>query len=54
MSKRLLRIRFLIVLLLLLRAVPARADVAPPEPPYGTNPVPGAETTQVRMESERW
>jgi hypothetical protein len=32
--------------------VPARADVAPPESPPGTNLVPGNETTQVRMMAE--
>jgi len=31
---------------------PARADVAPPDWPPGTNPVPGSETTQVRMVAE--
>jgi len=32
--------------------VPARADIAPPESPPGTNLVPGNETTQVRMMAE--
>ncbi len=31
---------------------PVRADMAPPETPPGANPVPGAETTQVRMVAE--
>lgn len=31
---------------------PARADVAPPERPPGTNPLPGSETTHVRMVAE--
>ncbi len=30
----------------------ARADVAPPEPPSGTNPMPGEELTNVRMVAE--
>jgi len=33
-------------------ASPARADVAPPEQPPGTNPLPGAEVTRVRMMAE--
>ncbi len=42
---------FLIILSLL--DVPAsRADIAPPDEPPGSNPVPGAEVTQVRMMSE--
>ena len=32
--------------------VPARADIAPPESPPGTNLVPGNENTQVRMMAE--
>ncbi|RME05795.1 MAG: hypothetical protein D6803_08125, partial [Anaerolineae bacterium] len=43
---------FVIVLLLLLPRTPARADAAPPEAPPGTNPLPGEEITQVRMEAE--
>ena len=43
-----------IVLLLVLLAFPtnARADVAPPMFPPGSNPQPGAEITQVRMAAE--
>lgn len=33
-------------------STPARADVAPMEPPYGANPQPGSETTKVRMMAE--
>ncbi|CAG0934239.1 hypothetical protein TFLX_03412 [Thermoflexales bacterium] len=33
-------------------SLPARADVAPPDFPPGTNPEPGSEVTQVRMLSE--
>jgi len=33
-------------------STPARADIAPDEPPYGTNPEPGTETTNVRMMAE--
>ena len=37
----------------LMLPVPAgRADIAPPAPPMGSGIAPGAETTQVRMESE--
>jgi hypothetical protein len=45
---------FLAILLILSFAIPqtVRADVAPPESPPGTNPVPGNETTQVRMVAE--
>lgn len=39
-------------LALLLVAIPARADVAPPEQPPGANPGPDSETTQVRMVDE--
>jgi hypothetical protein len=35
-----------------LSAVPARADIAPPPPPAGADILPGADGTQVRMESE--
>lgn len=41
----------LIVLMLLLPA-PAMADIAPPAQPPGSNPQPGNETTQVRMQAE--
>ncbi len=37
---------------LLFISLPARADVAPPDFPPGTNPEPGSEVTQVRMLSE--
>lgn len=37
----------------LLAPHPARADVAPPEPPPGAGLAPGAEVTQVRMLSEQ-
>jgi tetratricopeptide (TPR) repeat protein len=43
---------FATILTLLLLAIPARADVAPPEQPPGANPGPDAETTQVRMVDE--
>jgi tetratricopeptide (TPR) repeat protein len=42
----------LIVLTSLTNAQTVKADVAPPEPPSGTNPIPGSETTNVRMMSE--
>jgi hypothetical protein len=48
------RLVFSIVLLLcLLAARPALADVAPPPPPAGAGVIPGAQGTQVRMEAER-
>lgn len=40
------------VVLLLVLNTPALADVAPPEPPSGTDPEPGNEITNVRMVSE--
>ena len=45
---------FLVLLLCVLSAVPfeVHADVAPPLNPPGTNPVPGLESTQVRMVAE--
>ena len=46
---------FLILILLLTFfaiPLPVRADVAPPAMPPGSNPQPGAETTQVRMMAE--
>ena len=43
----------LVVLLSLVQVRPAAAaDVAPPSQPPGTNPIPGSETTQVRMLAE--
>ena len=44
----------LLVLLVTVLAFPsdARADVAPPLYPPGSNPQPGAEITQVRMAAE--
>ncbi len=42
----------LLVFALLAQPTPARADVAPPANPPGVNPLPGAETTQVRMLAE--
>lgn len=44
-----------LVIVLSMLAIPAslvHADIAPPEQPPGSNPQPGAETTQVRMVSE--
>jgi hypothetical protein len=41
-----------LILLVLTPALPVSADIAPPEPPPGINPVPGSENTQVRMLSE--
>lgn len=41
---------FLTIALINVTAV--RADVAPPEPPSGTNPMPGEELTNVRMVAE--
>ena len=38
--------------LLLFSSTQASADISPPEPPSGTNPEPGSETTNVRMMSE--
>jgi hypothetical protein len=40
------------VILLLLSSTKVHADVAPPEPPSGTDPEPGNEITNVRMVSE--
>ena len=40
------------IISLLFASRPARADVAPPDFPPGTNPQPGSEITQVRMMSE--
>jgi len=42
----------IIAVLLLISSTPVLADVAPPEPPSGTDPEPGNETTNVRMVSE--
>jgi len=42
----------LIVVSALLKVNKARADIAPPEPPSGTNPLPGNESTNVRMMAE--
>lgn len=42
----------LMVLSLFGSVVPAQADIAPPEPPPGSNPGPGAELTQVQMVTE--
>ena len=42
----------LVILTALVTCVPARADIAPPEQPPGSNPVPGSESTQVQMVSE--
>lgn len=41
-----------VFLVTLFSVTPVRADVAPPESPPGSNLVPGAETTQVRMMAE--
>lgn len=43
---------FAVLLATLFSVKSARADVAPPEAPPGTNLVPGSETTQVRMMAE--
>jgi hypothetical protein len=43
----------IITVLLLVSNTQARADISPPEPPSGTNPEPGNETTNVRMVSEK-
>ncbi len=40
------------VLVLTFIPMPARADVAPPQQPPGSNPQPGTEATQVRMVAE--
>lgn len=47
-------IAVLVIMCSLLAALPTpvHADIAPPEQPPGSNPQPGAETTQVRMLSE--
>ncbi len=42
----------IVLLALLARPSPARADIAPPSPPPGSNVQPGTETTQVRMLAE--
>jgi tetratricopeptide (TPR) repeat protein len=42
----------ILIILALLSVRSARADIAPPDQPPGANPVPGAERTQVRMQSE--
>ncbi len=46
------RIFMLVLFASLLTPISARADVAPPEQPPGTNIVPGSESTQVRMVAE--
>jgi hypothetical protein len=43
----------LLTLFLLLPTSSVRADIAPPQPPTGTNIVPGGDVTQVRMVSEQ-
>lgn len=44
---------WLAMILLLMAAAPAWADIAPPAPPPGVNPSPGEERTKVRMVSEK-
>jgi hypothetical protein len=41
-----------VLLVSLLTPITARADMAPPKGPPGTNIVPGSENTQVRMVAE--
>ena len=43
---------FVLVIVILLFPTPARADIAPPSPPPGSNPLPEGESTQVRMIAE--
>jgi hypothetical protein len=50
--KKTLIVLVVILLVSLIFSHPVRADVAPPEMPPGSNLVPGAETTQVRMAAE--
>lgn len=42
----------ILAVLLLVTNTPVLADVSPPEPPSGTDPIPGNETTNVRMVAE--
>ena len=51
-KKVLYRIILVLVLFSALLPQPALADIAPPEQPPGSNPVPGMEATQVRMVAE--
>jgi hypothetical protein len=50
--KRIFSALVLAVLCLTALPFPARADIAPPQQPPGSNPAPGSEITQVRMEAE--
>jgi len=52
MTTRKIAAIILTTILLLVSNTQARADISPPEPPSGTNPEPGSETTNVRMVSE--
>jgi len=52
MKTRHITICFIIGLLLLIPAYPARADIGPPPPPPGSNLDPGQELTQVQMAAE--
>jgi hypothetical protein len=52
MTPRKIAAIILTTVLLLVSNTQARADISPPEPPSGTNPEPGSETTNVRMVSE--
>lgn len=53
MCKRILHIgAILLVLFVLAPAAPARADIAPPQPPYASGIYPKGEVTQVRMMAE--
>lgn len=42
----------LMIVLTTVKADKVWADISPPEPPSGTNPIPGSETTNVRMMAE--
>jgi hypothetical protein len=48
-----LKFGLILIFWLLNPAAAVRADIAPPEPPKGTNIIPGSETTSVRMLAEK-
>ena len=50
--KRIASFLSLLIGVFLLFPTSARADIAPPDQPPGANPVPGSESTQVRMVAE--
>jgi hypothetical protein len=51
-SKKVICLLGILLLAAFLLPAPALADIAPPDQPPGTNPIPGKEGTQVRMMAE--